>query len=145
MRYKLISSGLRVCANDVNAMNYIAMYPYECTCRVDPDSLDAHQISSLTIDVCFSGYLHISLSICLFRGNRKYSTLAFFCKLRNISHRRRISLVNILFTTRRNARIASAVLAIAIPSVCPSVLPSLAGIVSKRRHVALHGAVCTVG
>jgi len=45
-----------------------------------------------------------------------------------------------LFTARRNAGIASAVLAIAIPSVCPSVRlsvrPSHAGIVSKRRHVA---------
>ena len=39
----------------------------------------------------------------------------------------------------RNARIVSAVLATAIPSVClsvhPSVRPSHAGIVSKRRHV----------
>jgi len=46
--------------------------------------------------------------------------------------------------TARNARIASAVLATAIRSVCPSVClsvcpsvrPSHAGIVSKRRHVA---------
>jgi len=37
------------------------------------------------------------------------------------------------FTPRRNARIASAVPATAIPSV----RPSHAGIVSKRRHVAL--------
>ena len=37
------------------------------------------------------------------------------------------------FTARR---IASAVLAIAISSVCPSVRPSHAGIVSKRRHIA---------
>jgi len=36
----------------------------------------------------------------------------------------------------QNARIASAVLATAIPSVCPSVHLSHAGIVSKRRHVA---------
>ena len=41
-------------------------------------------------------------------------------------------LSNYIFTARRNARIASAVLATAIPSVCPS----HAGIVSKRRHVA---------
>jgi len=44
-----------------------------------------------------------------------------------------------VFTARRNARIASAVLATAILSVCPSVClfvcPSHAGIVSKRRHV----------
>jgi len=37
----------------------------------------------------------------------------------------------LLFTARRNARIASAVLATAIPSVSPSVRPSHAGIVSK--------------
>jgi len=56
------------------------------------------------------------------------------------------------FYSARNARIASAVLATAIPSVCLSVCPSVrpfvhlshAGIVSKRRHVAQY-AVCTVG
>jgi len=42
----------------------------------------------------------------------------------------------ISFYSARNARIASAVLATAIPSVCLSVQPSHAGIVSKRRHVA---------
>jgi len=41
-----------------------------------------------------------------------------------------------VFTARRNARIASAVLATAIPSVRLCVRPSHAGIVSKRRHVA---------
>ena len=40
------------------------------------------------------------------------------------------------FYSARNARIASAVLATAIPSVRLSVCPSHAGIVSKRRHVA---------
>jgi len=44
------------------------------------------------------------------------------------------------YIARRNARIASAVLATAIPSVCLSVCPSVhlshAGIVLKRRHVA---------
>ena len=44
------------------------------------------------------------------------------------------------FYSARNARIASAVLATAIPSVRPSVCLSIrlshAGIVSKRRHVA---------
>jgi len=48
------------------------------------------------------------------------------------------------FTARRSARIASAVLAIAIPSVCLFVHPSVhlsvrlshPGIVSKRLHVA---------
>ena len=40
------------------------------------------------------------------------------------------------FYSARNARIASAVIATAIPSVRLSVRPSHAGIVSKRRHVA---------
>jgi len=35
------------------------------------------------------------------------------------------SLAYPIFTARRNARIASAVLAIAIPSVCPYVCPSV--------------------
>ena len=43
--------------------------------------------------------------------------------------------MELVFTARRNARIASAVLAMAIPSVCPSVCLSHAGIVSKRLHV----------
>jgi len=46
-------------------------------------------------------------------------------------------------TARRNARIASAVLATAIPSVRLSVRLSYAGIVSKRLHAArLH---CQIG
>jgi len=40
------------------------------------------------------------------------------------------------FYSAHNARIASAVLATAIPSVHLSVCPSHAGIVSKRQHVA---------
>jgi len=52
--------------------------------------------------------------------------------------------ITINFYSARNARIASAVLATAITSVClsvclsvcPSVRPSYASIVSKRRHVA---------
>jgi len=55
------------------------------------------------------------------------------------------------FYSARNARIASAVLATAIPSVrpsvCLSVRPSHAGIVSKRQHVArcsLHRWMCLV-
>jgi len=40
------------------------------------------------------------------------------------------------FYSAHNARIASAVLATAIPSVCLSVRLSHAGIVSKQRHVA---------
>jgi len=48
--------------------------------------------------------------------------------------------IGVHFYSARNARIASAVLATAIPSVrlsvCLSVRPSHAGIVSKRRHVA---------
>jgi len=49
-----------------------------------------------------------------------------------------------LFTARRNARIASAVLATAIPSVHPSVRPSHAGIVSKRRHIARCSLHCRI-
>jgi len=49
----------------------------------------------------------------------------------------------------RNARIASAVLATAIQqfrlSVCLSVCPSHAGIVSKRRHVARCSSQCCIG
>ena len=39
------------------------------------------------------------------------------------------------FTARRNARIASAVLAIAIPSVCPSVCLSVCLSVTRRYYV----------
>jgi len=49
-----------------------------------------------------------------------------------------------LVTARRNARIVSAVLATAIPSVRPSVCPSHAGIVSKRRHVARCSLHCWI-
>jgi len=53
-----------------------------------------------------------------------------------------------IFTARRNARIASALLATAIPSVCPSVCVSLrashASIVSKRRHVARCSLHCWI-
>ena len=45
-----------------------------------------------------------------------------------------------VFTARRNARIASAVLATAIPSVCLS----HAGIVSKRLHVARCSLHCWI-
>jgi len=46
----------------------------------------------------------------------------------------------LVFTVRRNARIASAVLATAVPSVCLS----HAGIVSKRRHVARYSLHCLI-
>ena len=49
-----------------------------------------------------------------------------------------------IFTARRNARIASVVLAIAIPYVRPSVCQSHAGIVSKRRHVARCSLHCWI-
>ena len=49
-----------------------------------------------------------------------------------------------VFTACRNALIASAVLATAIPSVRPSVCPSHAGIVSKRRHVARCSLHCRI-
>ena len=50
----------------------------------------------------------------------------------------------LIFTARRSARIASAVLAIAIPSACPSVRLSHAGSVSKRRHVARCSVHCRI-
>jgi len=49
-----------------------------------------------------------------------------------------------IFTARRNARIASSVLATGILSVHPSVCPSHAGIVSKRRHVARCSLHCWI-
>jgi len=55
-----------------------------------------------------------------------------------------------IFTARRsrNARIASAVLAIAFPSVCPSIRLSAyrshAGIVSKQRHIAWCSLHCQI-
>ena len=49
-----------------------------------------------------------------------------------------------VFTARRNARIASAVLAKTIPSVCPSVCLSHAGIVSKRLYVARCSLHCHI-
>jgi len=55
-----------------------------------------------------------------------------------------LTLFHVVFTARRNARIASAVLAIAIPSVCLSVRLSHAGIVSKRRHVARCSLHCQI-
>jgi len=51
---------------------------------------------------------------------------------------------NTLFTVRHNARIASTVLATAIPSVCLSVRLSHAGIVSKRLHVARCSLHCQI-
>jgi len=63
---------------------------------------------------------------------------------RSYSH----SVSSAFFTAHCNARIASAVLAIAIPSVCLSVCPSVclsrASIVSKRRHVARCGLCCWI-
>jgi len=49
-----------------------------------------------------------------------------------------------VFTARPNARIASAVLATAIPCVCLSVCLSHAGIVSKRRHVSWCSLHCQI-
>jgi len=55
----------------------------------------------------------------------------------------------ILFTVRRNALIASAVLATAIPSICLSVCLSVrlshAGTVSKRLHIARCSLHCQIG
>jgi len=59
-----------------------------------------------------------------------------------------LSTIELLVTARRNARIASAVLATAISSVClsvrPSVCPSHTGIVSKRRHEARCSLHCQI-
>jgi len=51
---------------------------------------------------------------------------------------------NCIFYSAHNARIASAVLTTAVPSVCPSVCLSHAGIVSKRRHVARCSLHCWI-
>ena len=53
-------------------------------------------------------------------------------------------LPSLIFTARRNADIASAVLATAIPSVCPSVCLSHVSIVSKRLHVARFSLHCQI-
>jgi len=53
-----------------------------------------------------------------------------------------LSVIERRFTARRNARIASAVLAIAITSVCPSDTRQYC--VKTTAH-SMHGAVCTVG
>jgi len=59
-----------------------------------------------------------------------------------------LNFLTYIFTVRRNVRIASIVLATAIPSVCPSVRPSVclshAGIVSKRPHVARCSLHCQI-
>ena len=49
-----------------------------------------------------------------------------------------------VITARRNARIASAVQAMEIPSVCPPVRLSHAGIVSKRLHAARCSLHCQI-
>ena len=54
------------------------------------------------------------------------------------------NLVNTILLANVNSRIASPVLAIAIPSVCLSVPPSHAGIMSKRRHVARCSLHCQI-
>jgi len=56
----------------------------------------------------------------------------------------RLRQLRLVFTACRNARIASAVLAMTFPSVCLSVRPSHAGIVSKRRHVARFKLHCHI-
>jgi len=52
----------------------------------------------------------------------------------------------VIFTARRNARVASAVLAMVISSVCPSVSvrPYLHMPVLCQNDCTQHGAVCTV-
>ena len=81
----------------------------------------------IVINNVFNSNCHCSDS----KISQQYCPLTFTtCLMKNNSH----------FYSARNARIASAVLATAIPSVRLSVRlsvrPSHAGIVSKRRHVA---------
>ena len=80
------------------------------------------------------GTYEIHFGTCVFavrlRYMRKYHFDTSLCRYRYIARERHF------FAARRNARIASAILAAAIPSVRLSVCPSHAGIVSKRRHVA---------
>jgi len=64
-------------------------------------------------------------------------------KIKKMGHVTHVTLTT-PFYSARNARIASAVLAIAIPSVRLSVCPSHAGIVSKRRHVARCSLHCWI-
>jgi len=56
---------------------------------------------------------------------RKSCYLAFFFSELVYDAKQLHGFQNLLFTARRNDRIASAVLAIAVQSVCPSVCPSL--------------------
>ena len=86
------------------------------------------KVTTMSLVVHFFWNTVYKLDDCDFSATDRHKTYDF----------KRNNLLN--FYSARNARIASAVLAIAIPSVRPSVSlsvrPSHAGIVSKRRHVA---------
>jgi len=70
-----ISSGLQVCANDGNAMKIYSNVPavlFLTSC------LDSHQINSLTVDVCFMGYLHYGSSACFAEIENKLLNACLF-------------------------------------------------------------------
>ena len=88
--------------------------------------------------------LHCRIAKCVYTVSQKRTTFTTCCYFYIGLH----CSIATSFTARRNARIASAVLATAIPSVCPSVCLSVclshAGIVSKRRHVARCSLHCRI-
>ena len=84
---------------------------------------------------------------------RFVSDIAIFVLKRDVKLQLTVTVVSLhryfaplipVFTARRNACIASAVLAIAIPSVCPSVRLSHADIVSNPLHVARCSLHCQI-
>ena len=99
---------------------------------------------------CSASRLFVLHNVPLFWAIIHKSIYSLWCNLKNCDTLCRLSLLSDLcmrsphFYSARNARIASAVLATAIPSVCLSVRPTHAGIVSKRRHVAWYSLQCQI-
>jgi len=85
-------------------------------------------------EVCRAISLQLRHVSTIGKKNLLSSSISFTCPHNMVNFG--IVASKIVFTAHRNARIASAVLAIAIPSVHLSVRLSHAGIVSKRRHIA---------
>jgi len=100
---------------------------------------------SIRIDSCQLAFVYLFINLLSLQNK---SNMAFLKAFGSENYRLAVSAVKylatlfatssssgiaIVFTAHRNARIASAVLAIAIP---PSICLSYAGIVSKRRNVA---------
>ena len=117
----------------------ICMTAAQYTVLVRPDF--ACSCSKTSQPICMSS------QICQYQGVdvQNLSILTAFEKYApcDILHRVRKKMEP-LFTACRNSRIASDVLATAIQSVCASVRPSHAGIVSKRRHVAWCSLHCWI-